>query len=163
MSVASFALDRMCAPTRAADAAALPPEQLCWLSRGDCMKTLVPRLTGARHRIENAKQLVRAGGERDLLRFARRNQAVVEGLDHRVEAHRTERGHVQRATHNAAATPDMTLATLLAGIVIQWRQAGQLGRACSTDRSQLRHEGQNRCARGHAKTLDGVEALRLLS
>src|SRR6266536_5768989 len=75
------------APTLAAAAAALPPEQLCCLSRGDCMKTLVPGLTGARHRIENAKQLVRAGGERDLLRFARRKQAVVEGLDHRIEAH----------------------------------------------------------------------------
>src|SRR6266536_5178386 len=77
-----------CAPTLAAIAAALPPEQLCWLSRGDCMKTLVPGLTGARHRVEDAKQLVRAGGERDLLRFARRKQAVVEGLDHRIEAHR---------------------------------------------------------------------------
>src|SRR6266536_1838724 len=100
MSVASFALDRMCAPTRAADAAALPPEQLCWLSRGDCMKTLVPRLTGARHRIENAKQLVRAGGERDLLRFARRKQAVVERLQHRIEPLPTARRALQCAKHH---------------------------------------------------------------
>src|SRR5205085_9765913 len=104
-------------------AAALPPEQLCWLSRGDGMKFFVPRLSGPRHRVEDAKQLVRASSERNLLRLPRSDQAVIERLDDRVEAHRAKHGHVQRAAHDTAPAPDVAFAAFLAGVLIQRRHA----------------------------------------
>src|SRR5439155_9644344 len=138
-------------PTRtlaalAATLCPLPPKQLCWLSRGDGMKFLVPRLAGPRHRVEDAKQLVRASSERNLLGLAGCDQALVERFDDRVETHRTEYGHMQRAAHDTASAPDVTFAAFLAGVPIQRRHAGQLGRARITDCSQFGHEGQQRGA-----------------
>src|SRR5438094_7761497 len=65
------------------------------------------------------------------------------------------------AQRTTAPAPDVTFATLLAGVPIQRRHAGQFGRARITDRSQFGHEGQQRGAGDRTQTFDGFEVLRL--
>ena len=53
-----------------------------------------------------AEQLAHACGQRDLLGFARRDEAQIEGANHRVAARRHECAHIERGPHGGAATPD---------------------------------------------------------
>ena len=83
------------------------------------MKFLVPSLALACHGVQDAKHLVRAGGEDDLLRVSGGKQAVVKRLDDRVVAHRAEHRHVQCAAHNTSAAEDVPFAAFLAGVAVR--------------------------------------------
>ena len=77
------------------------------------------------HCVEDGQELAHASREGHLLRFAGRDQAVVEGLDHRVVASGDESGHVQSSPNLRPATPDRTFAPEGATVTVEGRDANQ--------------------------------------
>jgi DDE superfamily endonuclease len=75
-------------------------EQLSCVSRDPCMlgdRRLLrwPRLQITHHGVHDCQQLMPAGREGNLLRFARGQQALVKGFDHGIVARGNERAHIQ--------------------------------------------------------------------
>jgi hypothetical protein len=75
-------------------------EQLSCVSRGPCMLgdrrlLRLPRLQITHYGVHDRQQLMHAGREGNLLRFARGQQALVKGFDHGIVARGHERAHIQ--------------------------------------------------------------------
>ena len=75
-------------------------------------------------------KLVRARGQRDLLRLAGGEQAVVEGLDDGVVAHGAQTGHVQSAAHDASTHITNTMCSRL--LSLTYALANGTASACLT-------------------------------
>ena len=77
------------------------------------------------HRIEDCQQFPRTGGERHLLGFAARTQALIEGPDHRIEAGCEDGTHVEDRAHLRPSASDGASPPQCAAVTIQWRHADE--------------------------------------
>src|SRR6185437_9355441 len=92
------------------------------------MTTGIPLLAAGNHDVEDDDPLAHACDQRDLLKFALGDQAIIESLEHRVVPGRSSQAsHVEQVAHLAASALDLALAAPFAAIVVVWRNPQQGG------------------------------------
>ncbi len=106
----------------------------------------LPRGLMLHHGVEDRQQLAHAGRQGHLFGFARGEQALVEGCEHRIMADRHERGHIQVARRGAvrpdgAAPPHGATVAIERGdparAAIRWRlSVPNSGRSSSSVRAE---------------------------
>ena len=111
-----------------------------------------PGGVGPQHGVEDREQLPHARDERDLLRFAGRHQAPIEGANDRVVVRGDERAHVERRTHRGPPPPDDPFAAERPTVAGQRRDAHEGGDAFAIQLAELRELPQERAAH------DGADA-----
>jgi hypothetical protein len=126
-------------------------EQLSWLSRGQGI-IFLPWCLMCEHGIQHGEPLAHACGQGDFRRFSGDPHVVIEGLEHGIVAHRTQRSHRQRRPDTRASAPHAASTAQGATISIEQGHADQgrnplLGQ--SAQRRQWRHQGV-RADRPHA-------------
>ncbi len=98
------------------------------------------------YRIENRQQLPHARSERDLLRFARSLQALIEGSDHRIESGGDDGVHIEDGADLCTSAPHCASPAERAAIAIEWRDADEGGdllvRQCARFR-KTRQQGRS--------------------
>src|SRR3954465_4172368 len=103
--------DGVCAgPSFEASRVALAPQRLCWPS------SVLPFSVVPEDSIEDGEELSGDCDESDHFGLSGRPQAMVEGPQGRIAAHRGHCRHEQRGPHAASSTADEALAAPLAGL-----------------------------------------------
>ena len=98
------------------------------------------------HRVEDGEQFAHGGGERELLRFAGGQQALVEGLQDGVVTNRRDRRHVERGTHLRPPTPQSAFAAQASAIAVERRNPHQLGDRTPSEAAEFGQLGEHRGA-----------------
>ena len=96
----------------------------------------------AEDRVADAQELVHAGGDGDLPRFASLDQALVQLFDDGIEPDGAEGGHVQHCADGGSATPDAAFATPAATIPIERCDADQCTELLVSHLAGFGHIGQ---------------------
>ena len=94
------------------------------------------------HGVENDEQFAHTRDQGHLLRFASRQQLLVEVPDHRVPACRGQCPHIEDAPHSGATAPDSAFAPQSPAIPVEGSEAHQSGDLPAVQRAQLRQAGQ---------------------
>src|SRR5262245_48201947 len=97
------------------------------MSSGFRLIEMAPHSIGADHCVQNRQELSHAGGERDFLWLAGREEALVELVNHWVAPGGHHRGHVQRSANRGAAAPDQALAFERPAVAGQRRDTDERG------------------------------------
>src|SRR5215472_18375624 len=95
-------------------------------------------------RVENDQQLAGDRDEGDLLRLARCDEALIEGLEHRVVARGDHGTHEQGPAHARPAAADEALSTPLAGLTGEGGEADQRGDLLAVEGPKFRQLGNQR-------------------
>lgn len=93
------------------------------------------------HRIENRQQLPHARRERDLLRFARSLQPLIEGSDHRIESGSDDRAHIEDGADLCASAPHRSSPAERATVAIEWCYSDEGGDLLVPQFAQFRKTG----------------------
>jgi len=94
------------------------------------------------HRIENRQQLPHARRERDLIRFARSLQPLIEGANHRIESGGDDGAHIEDGADLCASAPHGASPSERAAIAIEWRDTDEGGDLLVRQCAQFRKTGQ---------------------
>src|SRR4030042_3089050 len=89
------------------------------------------------HSVEYGQQLSHAGGERNLLRLAARQQALIEALDDGVIPGGHESGHVRGPANVRTSTPDLTSAAEQTAVSVQGSYTDQCGNFLTAELAQF--------------------------
>ena len=120
----------------------LRDEQLSCVSRGPCMLgdrrlLRLPRLQITHHGVHDRQQLMHAGREGHLLRFARGQQALVKGFDHGIVARGHERPHIQHRPDLGATSVHSPPAAQRPTVTVKGGNADQGGEWIGAQGAQL--------------------------
>lgn len=102
---------------------------------------LPPRSPMFQHHIENRQQLPQARRERDLLRFARSLQTLIEGANHRIESGGEDGAHIENGADLCASAPHGASSSERAAIAIEWRDTHEGGDLLVRQCAQFRKTG----------------------
>src|SRR5215203_526566 len=137
-------------------------EQLCWESSRDWLSFDIPEFVFTDHDINDGQKFAHAGNNGNLLEFVLSEESLIERLEHRIEANRSQGSHIELAAHLGAATPDVARTTLLATITIERSHADQLRDLVPVKLAQLRTIGEQGHGGDKANACDALEDLVFL-
>ena len=102
----------------------------------------LPRCAMLEHSVQDDEQFAHTRDQSQLLRFASRQQLLVEVPDHGVPAGRGQCPHVKDAPYSGATAPDGAFAPQSAAVPVLGSHAHQGGDLPAVQRAQLRQVGQ---------------------
>src|SRR5829696_2525482 len=118
-------------------------KQLSWMSSRKIARR-PPRSTVFEDGVEDREQLAHAGHQGYLLRFASRQQTLIEFPHYRVAACGDQSTHVQCRSNLSSTTPNTTTSTQSARVTVKRSDTYQGGHPLMGKRAQLRHFSQQR-------------------
>ena len=137
-------VEKEIAKAEEARGAGKPKKQLCLKSRGmthSCRSYASPGRAMFEHGVEDDEQFAHTRDEGHLLRFASRQQPLVEVADDGVVAGCGQRPHVKGAPHSGAPAPDSAFASQDATVPVEGSHAHQGGDLPAVQGAQLRQVG----------------------
>lgn len=94
------------------------------------------------HCVQDGQQFAHAGGESNFLGLTYGEEAVVEGMQHRIVANGDERRHVKRRADARAASLAGSLSAELATVATERRDTHECGDLFPGQRAELGQTGQ---------------------
>ena len=132
-------------------------QQLSSQSSDLWLSDLLPRPVCPHHCVEDRQEFAHAGGQRNCLWLAGRDQAVIEGSNDDVASSGDQRAHVPHGPHGRAPTLHETLASERPAIACEGCDANERGDLLPIPLPEFRQVGEHGAAHDGADARHGAE------